>query len=705
MGSANLKTVSSRKLDKKLLHRLKCAKRYLKSKFQSHCSTESQIVSHNPRFALSSPQEEPCLDISDEICADCYNLISVLQLLENEAMTHGTEDEQYDVKQSIESIIKYMKHQMRDFQQRHAKSFCFNNLDEATAFWLKDFAQKILPQSYREGQKEYFGKKGMSLHIDVFFRKYNDELLKYVYFTCIFRSQQSIIDVLNIGEHVIEKFKTDCPMILNLYTKSDNAGCYHGNYILEATYKLCKSFGLNLLRYDFNEPCKGKDQCDRESAGAKTKINGFVNSGNNIKEAKDVYDALHHGNGIKNSQVSVIEINSAKSILVGTDIPSITAYHSIQFYEDHMKLYRYWNIGPGKIFRYNDNCAFTSSFNRLKDFSQTEKDVTLYSSKKKKKRRDHEICNLLFCPEPSCSETFESKNELDEHLLSEQHVVTIRRSSMDIARSSFIRKMKVSSQLHTEHVHLGIDVSETKLADAIEETPLLRRISEQGWALPRRKTFRYSYEQKKILYDIFMDGEKTGKKKSPDEAERLLRTKLKPKEYVTSSQIRSLFSTFSKQLREGTLKAPEQGKKDHDDYGEKEHIDEVDEVDEENENEYQLTIHKNVLAVVTDLAEWEIGDYVAACYNDKWYPGQVTVLNDDGSVTVNCMRYVDQYFSANKFVWPSQKDEKKYEKDELLLKLDAPQQLQTGKRYQYYKFNESDFTGASDILRMILDTK
>ena len=73
--------VSTHKLDKSLLDRLKCAKRYLKAKFQSHCSTESKIRSHNPLFALSTQQEVPHVEISDEICIDCYNLIHVLQLV------------------------------------------------------------------------------------------------------------------------------------------------------------------------------------------------------------------------------------------------------------------------------------------------------------------------------------------------------------------------------------------------------------------------------------------------------------------------------------------------------------------------------------------------------------------------------------------------------------------------------------------------
>ena len=56
-----------------------------------------------------------------------------------------------------------------------------------------------------------------------------------------------------------------------------------------------------------------------------------------------------------------------------------------------------------------------------------------------------------------------------------------------------------------------------------------------------------------------MDGEKTGTKKSPEEVEISIRKKLQPQQYVTSAQIRSLFSTFKMQLKKGNLKAP--GKK------------------------------------------------------------------------------------------------------------------------------------------------
>ena len=54
-----------------------------------------------------------------------------------------------------------------------------------------------------------------------------------------------------------------------LFGKSDNVNCYHSNFATERLYHLCKQHGVQLLRYDYIEPSKGKDQCDRESATAK----------------------------------------------------------------------------------------------------------------------------------------------------------------------------------------------------------------------------------------------------------------------------------------------------------------------------------------------------------------------------------------------------------------------------------------------------
>ena len=96
----------------------------------------------------------------------------------------------YDVDNAIKDIIDYMKHLMRDAQQK-AKTYCFDRLEDDSAIWLKNVCQKILPVRFREGQKEYFGKKEMSLHAHIFLTKSSDgSLQKKTFFTCLYQCKQ-----------------------------------------------------------------------------------------------------------------------------------------------------------------------------------------------------------------------------------------------------------------------------------------------------------------------------------------------------------------------------------------------------------------------------------------------------------------------------------------------------------------------------------
>ena len=77
-----------------------------------------------------------------------------------------------------------------------------------------------------------------------------------------------------------------------------------------------------------------------------------------------------------------------------------------------------------------------------------------------------------------------------------------------------------------------------------------------GWALPIRSNFRFSYKQKNLLYNCFMEGEMSGKRISPEQAEEIIRQSLTPDEYVTTTQIKSMFLRWTKDYREGKLKKP-----------------------------------------------------------------------------------------------------------------------------------------------------
>ena len=150
------------------------------------------------------------------------------------------------------------------------------------------------------------------------------------------RCEQGWIDALCLAV-VLPKVKEDFSGLKNLYVKSNNALSYHRNYYMEALYNLCKEKQLALLRYDHNKPSHRKNQCDRESAGAKSVIRSFVDAGNDLMTAGDIYTALHHGKGIQNADVAVVSIDSRASILSGqSPIQNISNYHSFQFFPDQM---------------------------------------------------------------------------------------------------------------------------------------------------------------------------------------------------------------------------------------------------------------------------------------------------------------------------------------------------------------------------------
>ena len=101
------------------------------------------------------------------------------------------------------------------------------------------------------------------------------------------------------------------------------------------------------------------------------------------------------------------------------------------------------------------------------------------NKKKKKKGKTH----LIFCSNVLCTDTFASQVDLGSHLLSETHTIAMRKGSWDSIRSSYIEKVKVSSQFHTcsssEETHAAVNTSE-----ANNQVSLMSMFTMQGWALP-----------------------------------------------------------------------------------------------------------------------------------------------------------------------------------------------------------------------------
>ena len=489
---AKLQQIAVKFNDKQLEESLERSKRYLKTRYSIHCSDpESVIASHSTKFALSDPKDKllvSSVTLTNEICAECYELCNVLDNINKISVENSAnEDTCYDIKTSISDIQNYINHLMRDAQQKKAKTAALQEIDDETTFWLKDFCQKILPVKFREGQRDYFGKKGMSLHVDVFFVKKNGQIIKHVYLTAVYRCDQGTSSVISIADAVLDQFIKDEPTVKYVFTKSDNAGCYHGNYSAESIYLLCKQKNLKLLRYDFNEPCCGKDQCDRESAAAKSILRSYVDAGNDIVTAEDLRQSLHYGFGMKDTMIGVAQVDNV--LLDGPKIPGLSDYHSIEFQEDHMVMWKYYQIGEGIKQNYN-NLTVNPAIKLLQPYSKTESILRLESGKRKgeKQREDRRLCTLLFCQELGCIQSFNTIAELNSHNESGVHTIAKEVSSFDKVKKIFVEKMKSTSQLHS---HVSAATIETANADTTDRTWTYQRIfKDQGWALPIRSTFR-----------------------------------------------------------------------------------------------------------------------------------------------------------------------------------------------------------------------
>ena len=551
---------------KQLLYSLDASKRYLKIGYKSHCeSDDSQCATHCRKFALSSPGEEEfsstCQhDKHNMICDQCLCLVQtlddILELVTNEPESNRKDEIMYDVALATEYILEWFRHIIRGVQQEKAKTDVLPTLDDTSALWLKDWAQKVLPLRFREKQQDYFGKKGMSLAIDVFFMKGEapGSLKKEVYFTVLERCDQNMASTLSVADHVLNKFSADYPYIKNLSIKSDNAGCYAGNSSAEVSYRICAEKGIKLLRYDYSEPQKGKDQADRESALVRRNIQAYVNSGHDVVCASDIKDAISY-RGAVNGCVSIVSVNPSRSKVTASKIPNIKAYHSVKYQEDGMILWKYYNIGPGHFTPYQ-NVDFSSGIVVEEDFVKIAHDtVELHPGTDT--RSYH---NVFFCTDTECISTFKTNHELQDHVSANTHMYPTMATSYDKVKIAYSKRLSVSSHSLIPSASRGIPAPSTSNEPMHSQN--LSTVSKEGWALKTKKVVkRLSPKQKQFVIDCFLMGENGGKKISADKAVSIMRSSydkdgkkhFQPAEYLTRSQILSQFGTLAAKKRRGEL--------------------------------------------------------------------------------------------------------------------------------------------------------
>lgn len=318
--------------------------------------SEARVADHCSVYALSDPSEsafkQRCGHKHNELCDQCQALNGSLQEVGEAAQDaeFRNEDERDEIlflyESAKRSIQAWKAHQLRSVQQDKSRMDVLQLLNENTVLIVNDWAMKFLPQLYRESQQDWFGKRGISWHISVVFRRKSGKLQSQAFIHIGQSCSQDSTAVILVMQHVLKTLKTEYPEITWAYLRQDNAGCYHCANTVLACQTMEQSTEIKVVRLDFSDPQGGKGAADRLAATCKCHIRIYLNEGHDVTTAEEMREALLSHGGVEGVRVALLpSINQTVEL---QKIPGINKLNNFQFTDGSLQAWRAYGIGPGK---------------------------------------------------------------------------------------------------------------------------------------------------------------------------------------------------------------------------------------------------------------------------------------------------------------------------------------------------------------------
>ena len=116
-------------------------------------------------------------------------------------------------------------------------------------------------------------------------------------------------------------------------------------------------------------------------------------------------------------------------------------------------------------------------------------------------------------------------------------------SVQDKIKNKYVSLTKILSSISSiMNVNQGSSYMDKSMGMACAEYSVMECINKEGWTLPLRSNFRYSEDQKKILYGLFIKVQKSKKKVTSEEAVAEIRKKLPVDQFVKPKHVKALFT-------------------------------------------------------------------------------------------------------------------------------------------------------------------
>lgn len=334
---------------------------------QVHLDNADEVADHCLVFSLSDSGDtdfkKKCNHEHDAVCEQCLALDQTLKDIKGcfQTVKFPSVDERdevhYTVQSALLAIQSWKCHILRSSRQDQARLDILELLDDKTVLIVSDWAMKFLPQRYRESQQDWFGKRGISWHICVVYRRQNGQLQWQGYVHIIQSCSQDSPAVVTLMEDVLRALKREYPEITKAYFRQDNAGCYHSATTILSCPNIAKSSGVKIARLDFSDPQGGKGAADRLAATCKSHIRAYINEGNDVLTAKQLEKALLSYGGING--VRVVSMDSIGNTRECTEkLPGISKLNNFEFMPaGKIKVWRAYGMGKGKVIKTENQSA------------------------------------------------------------------------------------------------------------------------------------------------------------------------------------------------------------------------------------------------------------------------------------------------------------------------------------------------------------
>ena len=328
---------------------------HLKSMERCHCARDAlnkdippvgnqRTNKGHPGRCSNNSDDLPSHEHSDVVCEQCMKLFSfstnvgpvakVLDKIDQSFEENGTalEGENKIRYKSIRKVLPKLQHEIKRYAAHHVRwkvqrtgySKLQYELDPEEVIVVLDHKQKIISMRNREGQIEYFGKKGMSFCGANIIRKVIKKGVvgyEHFYFDFIIDGyqEQDHIQVAAIIQVMLDEVKKKFPDVKRVLLKTDNASCMSSHNNIPFIYYLNKEMkekhgDYQVERWINMEAYTGKDFIDTHFSFINRRLEAYVNNGNNVTTQQEIFEALSWKNGLAGTTTYVLDFTGLSSL-------------------------------------------------------------------------------------------------------------------------------------------------------------------------------------------------------------------------------------------------------------------------------------------------------------------------------------------------------------------------------------------------------